>query len=173
MGEQRKLPAGGDGTAERSRRKQTANPQSFGALPAAAGTASEQTALAPFPRFPKAPRRLRTASLLLLLKPKRPLRFEEDVSPESSSGERTASRDAFRRIRTMDGVVSPAGDPLSHRGERGERRAGGPFHKGPPDPSSRPRGSAPLDARRVVTGDEGREQGRSYGLPHPVTLDSQ
>ena len=140
---------------------QAANPQKRKRLPAAAETASEQTALAPFPRFPKAPRKLRTASLLLLLKPKRPLRFEEDVSPESTSGERTASRDAFRRIRTMDGGVSPAGDPLSQRGERGERRAGGPFHKGPPDPSSRPRGSAPLDPRRGVYGGRGTwDEGR-------------
>ena len=50
-------------------------------------------------------------------------------------------------------------DLLSQRSESRQRRAGGPFHKGPPDPSSRPKGPAPLDspARDGRRGDNGRK----------------
>jgi len=77
----------------------------------------------------------------------------------------------LRRRRGQDEGVSPAGDPISQRGEMGERRAGGPFHKGPPGPSSRPKGLRPLwnplrgftkDGRRK-TGDGGLDEGITLG----------
>ena len=85
-----------------------------------------------------------------------------------------------RRIRKRPGVLTAAagtgtgrerfacGRPHFSARRNGERRAGGPFHKGPPDSSSRPRGSAPLDPRRGFYGGRGTEdcplrRGRELG----------
>ena len=95
----------------------------------------------------------------------------EKVGRRRRRGERTNRRGKRRirrgpencplwRGREQDESVSPAGDPISQRGEMGERRAGGPFHKGPPDPSSRPRGLRPHWIPHLWTGDGGFPQRR-------------
>jgi len=64
---------------------------------------------------------------------------------ESREHSRLRGCEPFRRIRTKDRRFRSCGsDPISRRGEMGERRAGEPFHKGSPDPSSRPKGLRPL-----------------------------
>ena len=84
--------------------------------------------------------------------------------------DRETNRRRKRRIRRTLGALSAAAgtgagrerfalrrDLLSLRGESRQRRAGGPFHKGPPDPSSRPKGLRPLwNPLRGFTGDGGR-----------------
>ena len=65
----------------------------------------------------------------------------------------------LRAGREQDGGISPAGDPISFGGkEMGERNRRGPFHKGPPDPSSRPRGEPrvpPIGSSLPGTGGRG------------------
>ena len=95
--------------------------------------------------------------------------WKADASGESAEGRRNARTGGGRE---QDEGISPAGDPpFSPRRKVGERRAGGPFHKGPPDPSSRPRAPPHWIPGEGYEGREtkgkGRETEAEYSPPRP------